>query len=77
MMKETIRNRQNELNLGRAVDEVYGIGIENTILRMCLFFDGKFQYKLENAESGGFCVKMWIAAEEEQEDEKKNTGFDS
>lgn len=75
-MKENIRKRQKELGSGRATDAVYGIGIENTILRMSLFFGNRFLYNLENDENGGFCVKIWIEPGENEYYGEKNTGFD-
>ena len=38
----------------------YGIGVENTLLRMHLFFGERFGFELQNQENGGFCVIMEI-----------------
>ena len=38
----------------------YGIGVENTLLRMHLFFGERFGFELQNQEHGGFCVIMEI-----------------
>lgn len=76
IMKDNIKKREKELNSGRAVDAVYGIGIENTILRMSLFFGERFLYNLKNAENGGFCVEIRIGLGEDKSDGEKNTGSD-
>ena len=68
-MKDNIRERCRELDRGRAADEVYGIGIENTILRMQLYFDGAFSYDLGNRTDGGFYIRMMI---EEGDDGKRD-----
>lgn len=65
-LKKTMRERIEALECGRSDEMVYGIGIENTILRMYLFFDGKFQYEIENGREGGFSIRLIIEKEREQ-----------
>lgn len=62
-MKAIILKRQNELECGRTNEAMHGIGVENTMVRMSLFFEGKFKFDLDNAENGGMRVRMWIKVE--------------
>lgn len=50
--------------------EIGGMGLINTYARLLLFLDGKFVFKLENAEDGGAKVTIGGILESAKEDDK-------
>ncbi|MCI8417798.1 MAG: histidine kinase [Lachnospiraceae bacterium] len=47
-----------QLLLGKRVNKEYGIGIENTMMRLCLYYNEAFTYSLENRTDGGFRITL-------------------
>ena len=47
-----------QLLMGKRVNKEYGIGIENTMMRLCLYYNGAFTYGLENRADGGFRITL-------------------
>lgn len=59
-LKEEIRVCCTRVQLSENREDTYGIGIQNTILRLVLSFGERFSYSIEKGESGGIHVKLSI-----------------
>ena len=64
-LREHIRKNCEQLLTGNREKRKHGIGVENTIARMCLYYGETFEYTLESGEDAGFRIVMSAKAEEE------------
>lgn len=82
MDPEVLSSLQEELRLawdntlkdGSGVRD--GIGVGNTILRLKLFYNGDFDYIIENKPSGGFRVVLSAVMKECDEENERDQGTD-
>ncbi len=56
MLKEQIDTCCRQLMEGNRTSQKHGIGIENTIMRLYLYYNPGFQYELESGGDGGFRI---------------------
>lgn len=66
-MREHIRESCRQIRSGKRRNREYGIGLENTIMRLILFYGDAFRYELESQETAGFRIRL--SAEIKREDE--------
>ena len=66
-LKQHINERTEQLLLGRRTDQKYGIGIENTIMRLYLYYDMGFRYELEGGKGAGFRITLSADLKREEE----------
>lgn len=68
-MREHIRASCLQIRSGQRRNREYGIGVENTIMRLHLFYGDAFRYELESEENAGFRIRLSATIEKEQEHE--------
>lgn len=68
-MREHIRESCRQIRSGKRRNREYGIGVENTIMRLNLFYGDAFRYELESEENAGFRIRLSADIEKEQNDE--------
>ena len=68
-MREHIRESCRQIRSGQRRNREYGIGVENTIMRLHLFYGDAFRYELESEENAGFRIRLSAEIEKEQSDE--------
>lgn len=68
-MREHIRASCLQIRSGQRRNRDYGIGVENTIMRLHLFYGDAFRYELESEENAGFRIRLSAELEKEQEHE--------
>lgn len=68
-MREHIRESCRQIRSGKRRNREYGIGVENTIMRLHLFYGDAFRYELESEENAGFRIRLSADIEKEQNDE--------
>ena len=65
-MREHISASCEQILAGRRINRKYGIGIENTLLRLCLYFGDSFRYTLESEENSGLEIILSADAKREE-----------
>ena len=68
-MREHIRESCRQIRSGKRRNRKYGIGVENTIMRLHLFYGDAFRYELESEENAGFRIRLSADIEKEENDE--------
>ena len=68
-MREHIRESCLRIRAGQRRSREYGIGVENTIMRLHLYFGDAFRYELESEENAGFRIRLSANLEKERNDE--------
>lgn len=67
-LKEHINDRCRQLLLGKRTSQKYGIGIENTLMRLYLCYNDGFRYELESQEDAGLRITLSAELEKEEND---------
>ena len=57
-MQTHIRENCRQILAGKRTERQYGIGVENTIMRLYLYYGDAFQYELESGEDAGFRIRL-------------------
>ena len=57
-MREHISASCEQILAGKQINRKYGIGVENTLLRLCLYYGDSFRYTLESGENTGFEITL-------------------
>ena len=69
-MCDHIRESCRRIQAGKRRNREYGIGVENTIMRLHLYYGETFQYELEGEEDAGFRVRLSADIKKEKDYEK-------
>jgi two-component system sensor histidine kinase YesM len=66
-MRQHIRDGCRQILAGKRVEKRFGIGVENTIMRLCLFYGDSFQFDLISQPGEG--LQITLSAEKEKENQ--------
>lgn len=64
-LQEHIRTICAQILTGKREKRKYGIGVENTIMRLYLYYGDAFRYELESGENAGFRITLSANLDEE------------
>ena len=76
-MRDHIRQSCQRILAGKRRKPEYGIGVENTIMRLHLYYGDAFRYELESEENAGFRIRLSAEMKKENEyetDESADSG---
>ena len=57
-MRDHIQESCRQILAGKRRNREYGIGVENTIMRLYLYYGDAFRYELESEENAGFRIRL-------------------
>ena len=57
-MRDHIQESCQQILAGKRRNREYGIGVENTIMRLHLYYGDTFRYELESEENAGFRIRL-------------------
>lgn len=65
-MREHITEGCKKILAGKHVGQKYGIGVENTIIRLCLYYGDSFRFTLESHEGSGLRIVLSADIQKEE-----------